>query len=78
MSKAAQEILDAALKLTEMEQEELLEGLMDSMGYDYEPPSDEEFKAELRRRIDDVESGRVKPIPWENARREIFRDDDEN
>ena len=49
----------------------------------YGPPddgfaSDEEWEAELKRRIDDARSGKVKGIPWEEARKMIFGDHDDD
>ncbi len=73
MSKEAQAVLDSALKLSDDEREEILVGLMDSMEDDVEYPADEEYATELKRRIDDLASGKEKGIPWEEARKSIFR-----
>ena len=73
MSKEAQAVLDSALKLSDDEREEILVGLIDSMEDDIEYPADEEYAAELKRRIDDLASGKEKGIPWEEARKSIFR-----
>ena len=73
MSKEAQAVLDSALKLSDDEREEILVGLIDSMEDDVEYPADEEYAAELKRRIDDLASGKEKGIPWEEARKSIFR-----
>lgn len=73
MSKAAQAVLDSALKLTEGERGEIIAGLMDSLEErDFE--IDQEFEDELKKRIDDMKTGREKGIPWEEAKREIFKD----
>ena len=75
MSKAAQEVLDSAMKLTDEERDELIAGLLDST--DIEDDEDEAaFRIELRRRIDEIESGAVKPIPWEVGRQMILDDKD--
>ena len=73
MSKAAQAVLDSALKLSDEERDEIIAGLIDSMDDDIEYPVDKEYAAELKRRIDDLASGKEKGIPWEEARKSIFR-----
>lgn len=73
MSKEAQAVLDSALKLSEKEREVIILGLVDSMDDEYEFRMDEEYSAEIKRRIDDLASGKEKGIPWEEARRSIFR-----
>jgi putative addiction module component (TIGR02574 family) len=39
-------------------------------------PADEDVEdawaAEIRRRIEEIESGEVRPIPWDQARRTMF------
>lgn len=57
---AVAEILEAALKLDESERAQLLEELSASLhGIDL----GDEWEAEIRRRVDDVDSGRVQPVP---------------
>ena len=73
MSKEAHAVLDSALKLSDEERDELIAGLIDSMEDDVEYPADKEYAAELKRRIDDLASGKEKGIPWEEARKSIFR-----
>ncbi|MFT3880154.1 MAG: addiction module protein [Gemmatales bacterium] len=74
MSKAAQDMLVAIRALPESDQEEIMIELMESLGPNDGYESEEEFAAELRRRIDDIESGRVKPIPREVALKMILDD----
>jgi putative addiction module component (TIGR02574 family) len=56
----AAEILDAALKLDEPERAQLVEALSESL---YGRHLGDEWEAEIERRIEDVDSGRVKPVP---------------
>jgi len=76
MTKAAQAILDTALKLSYDERHYIMEAIWDTL----HPPVDEEvdFEQELRRRIEEIESGKVKPIAREDARRELFKHIDES
>ena len=59
---AVAEILEAALKLDESERAQLLEELSASLhGIDLS----DEWEVEIRRRIDEVDSGQVQPVPGE-------------
>ena len=60
MSAAAKEILEAALKLDPRQREELIEELSASLDV---TDLGEYWEQEIRRRIDDVDSGRVKTVP---------------
>ncbi len=60
MSAAVKELLEAALKLEPEQREELIEGLSASLD-----ASDlgEYWEAEIKRRIQDVDAGRVNTVP---------------
>jgi putative addiction module component (TIGR02574 family) len=64
MSAAVKDILEAALKLQPEQREELIEELSASLDAtdlgDY-------WEAEIKRRIDDVDGGRVKTVPAEDV-----------
>ncbi len=45
----------------------LLEGLDDTV----DGSAEEEWNEEIARRIHELDSGKVKPIPWVEARREV-------
>ena len=66
-------ILEAAMRLPEADRIEIAAILEDSIG---DGSTDEEIEAawiaEVKRRIEDVESGRSKPVPWEEVRGELF------
>jgi putative addiction module component (TIGR02574 family) len=64
MSAAAKEILEAALKLDPRQREELIEELSASLDV---TDLGEYWEQEIRRRIDDVDSGRVKTVPAEEV-----------
>ena len=67
---AVAEILEAALKLEESERALLLEELSASLhGIDL----GDEWEAEIRRRIDDVDSGRVQTVPGEEVLERLER-----
>ncbi|MDY3558835.1 addiction module protein [Gemmata sp. JC673] len=64
----ARDVLDRALKLSAPEREVIARRLMDSVA---PPPgvyeSEDALRAELLRRIEDIESGRVKALTYEEA-----------
>jgi putative addiction module component (TIGR02574 family) len=73
MTSEAERILEAALRLPEPDRIELAAILEDSIG---DGSTAEESEAawvvEVKRRIEDLESGRSQPVAWEDVRRELF------
>jgi putative addiction module component (TIGR02574 family) len=72
MSAQGLEVLDKALALSAHERGVLIHQLIESLD---EEPAEEGVEAawdeEIKRRVDDVRSGRVKTIPGEQVLREI-------
>jgi putative addiction module component (TIGR02574 family) len=64
MTIAAKEILDAALKLDPQQREELIEELSASLDA---TNLGEYWEAEIRRRMEDVDAGRVKTVPGDEV-----------
>jgi putative addiction module component (TIGR02574 family) len=60
MSGATKGILEAAMKLDPRDREELIEELSASLDVN---DLGEYWETEIKRRIEDVESGRVNPVP---------------
>lgn len=73
MSDQFESILKAALSLSEMQRVLLIDELVESLPPETGPYSDEEMIAELERRKAEMEEGRVKPIPWEEVRRRLWK-----
>lgn len=76
MSEQAQAILEQAMKLPFPEREQLANQLLHSM--DDVPLTeaeaealDEEWAPEIRRRIEEIDSGKAKLVPWDVARAEL-------
>jgi putative addiction module component (TIGR02574 family) len=58
------QVLQAALELAPRGRAELVEAIAASLdGFEL----GEEWEGEIRKRIDDVDSGRVKPVPGEDV-----------
>jgi putative addiction module component (TIGR02574 family) len=72
MSQATKALFDTVLALPEDERNELIGKLLD-LEYD-EDWQENEFEMEMKRRLDEMQSGEEPGIPWEEARREIFKD----
>ncbi len=77
MSRTVAELLDDALALPDAERAELAELLAETIP---SPPDSlhPAWAAELRRRADEIDSGKVQPIPWEEVRRQVHAQIDAN
>jgi putative addiction module component (TIGR02574 family) len=69
MAPNAEKLLQEALSLPEDARVDLAEALLQSIEHE---PADAACSAEAKRRLDEVRSGAVKPVPWEEAERQIF------
>ncbi len=74
MTKAAKKVLAEALTLDTCERADVAAKLIASL--DGEPEEDVEaaWTAEIERRIDEIEAGRVELVPWEDVERRIERE----
>jgi putative addiction module component (TIGR02574 family) len=68
MSPETRSLFEAGLALPEAERALLVERLLETLSSDEVELTDDELYAELERRRADVETGRVKPIPWDDVR----------
>lgn len=77
MSPNAERLLQEALSLSEDARVGLAEALLESVEHE---PADEGAQAawssEAKRRLEEVRSGAVRPVPWEEAERLIFESPD--
>jgi len=65
----AGELLKRALTLSDKERAELASSLIDSLDPAVDTDAELAWQEEIARRLEEVESGRVKTIPWEEVRR---------
>lgn len=74
MTKAAQELLADALRLDTTDRAKLAAELLASL--DGEPEEDVEaaWAEEVERRMDEIESGAVKLVPWEDVKRRVEKE----
>ncbi len=71
MTKAAEKILAEALTLDTNERADLAAKLLASLDGETEEDVDAAWAAEVERRIQDIEAGRAKLVPWEDVERRI-------
>ena len=72
MTAEVSELLKKALALPPEARAAIADSLLESLD---EVPIDKDVEAawaeEIKHRIEEIDSGKVKPIPWEEARRQI-------
>ena len=66
---ATEKLLEAALSLPSDDRFELVEALLGSLDSTEAPPSDEAMKVIVRRRSEELRTGKVTPIPWSEVKR---------
>ena len=72
MNAEVSDLLKKALALPPEARAALAGSLLESLDDDPPDPGVEAAWAdEIKRRIEELDSGKVKPIPWEEARRQI-------
>ncbi len=71
MSRKSEKVLEDALTLPPNERADLAATLMDSLNEHEDEGVEEAWAKEIERRIQEVESGAVKTIPWSDVRRRL-------
>ncbi|MFZ0803979.1 MAG: addiction module protein [Terriglobales bacterium] len=71
MEAEISELLKKALALPAEARAALAGSLLDSLDDTVDQTAEEEWTKEIARRIQELDSGKVKPIPWADARRQI-------
>ena len=71
MSPDLSELLKKALALPPEARAALAGSLLESLDDTVDQGAEEEWSKEIGRRIAELDSGKVKPIPWAEARRQI-------
>jgi putative addiction module component (TIGR02574 family) len=65
----ASDLLKQALTLSDKERAELASSLIDSLDPTVDPDTELAWQNEIARRLEEVESGRVKTVSWDEVRR---------
>ncbi len=71
MTQEVSEFLKKALALPPEVRAALAGSLLESLEDTLDAGAEEEWNQEIARRIAELDSGKVKPIPWAEARRQI-------
>ena len=71
MTQETSEILKKALALPPEARAALADSLLDSLDEEVDEDAEEQWNLEIARRIEELDAGKVKPIPWAEARRRI-------
>ena len=72
MSPKVQKVLHDAQRLPPKARADIGATLIRSLDIDDDPGVDEAWANEIERRIREVDEGKVKLIPWEQARRSLW------
>ena len=71
MQQEISEILKRALALPAEARAALASRLFESLEETVDAGAEEEWNREIARRIEELDCGKVKPVPWAEARRQI-------
>jgi putative addiction module component (TIGR02574 family) len=71
MTPDLSELLKKALALPPEARAALAGSLLESLDDTVDSSAEEEWGREIARRIEELDSGKVKPVPWAEARRQI-------
>lgn len=71
MTRSAEQILTEAMELDQTERAELAMRLIDTLDSDTDSGWEEAWAKEIKLRLDRLDRGEVKCIPWEEARQII-------
>jgi putative addiction module component (TIGR02574 family) len=71
MNEEISEILKKALALPSEARAALAGSLLESLDDTVDASVEESWRREIAHRVEELDSGKVKPIPWAEARRQI-------
>lgn len=74
MTHQAEAVLAEALRLSEEERGEIAAILFDTLETESEENVEKAWANEIARRLEEVRSGKEKPIPWEEVRKRLLED----
>lgn len=74
MSAVADRFLSELLQLSPADRGEVAARLLDSLDGIDDPDDDAAWEAEIRSRVEEIQSGRVQAVSLEEARRQLLQD----
>ena len=72
MASDTKKLLDEALRLPDEARAALAASLIDSLDDTVDPSAEAAWAKEIARRLEEIDSGKTKPVPWSEARRRIL------
>jgi putative addiction module component (TIGR02574 family) len=72
MKKEEEKVIEGALRLPKSARAALAARLLESLDTEVDEDAEEAWDAEIARRLEEIDSGRVKMVPWSKARRQIM------
>ena len=73
MTENMQHLLNSALQLSDTDRAELAGLLLESLDEDHDADAQSVWSDEIARRLEELDSGAVKPIPWSEVRRRLSK-----
>jgi putative addiction module component (TIGR02574 family) len=73
MAKSARELFEEAMRLDPKERATLMRLLVDSLDGETEEGAEGAWRAEIERRIAELDSGQVQAVPWEELRARLYQ-----
>jgi putative addiction module component (TIGR02574 family) len=73
MARSARELFDEAMRLDPAERATLMRLLIDSLDSESEEGAEDAWRAEVGRRVAELDSGTVEAVPWEELRARLYR-----
>ncbi len=73
MARSARELFDEAMKLDPQERATLVRLLIEALDAEIQEGVDEAWRAEIERRMAELDAGSIETIPWEEVRARLYR-----
>jgi putative addiction module component (TIGR02574 family) len=73
MARSARELFDEAMRLDPKERATLMRLLIDTLDAEAEEGAEDAWRAEIERRIADLDSGAVETVPWGELRARLYQ-----
>ena len=78
MTVSADQLLEKVLQLTDSERGEFAAKVIESLETQADEDAEAEWDGEIRRRLQEIDAGSTKLISWQEARRLIMDDSDDD
>jgi putative addiction module component (TIGR02574 family) len=73
MAKSARELFEEAMRLNPQERATLMRLLIDTLDAESDEGAEEAWRAEIERRIAELDSGAVEAVPWDELRARLYQ-----